>query len=376
MKKFLALLLSFVFIFSFSSCDSKPQEFGSNFMYLRINGTIAKIDVATATATPLCPDPICEHLGKDCPYSADSNNVITINNGEDVVFIKEFDGNSIVCKANLKSGEVKNMFETSGVINNFFVHGERLYFPNPFVEKDNENKLIQKSRLISAPISDLSNYSVLGDSITGLYTYLHTDESGFVWMTEASIVHSDFDFSNIKEYVIEGNEHVYGYGEKYLLFDTQEQALYTVTEGKKEKLPYSAHLIKIPDGAFVVEDSNETIGVIKRDDGTEYKVAKHFSDAVRYFDYESGSFTEVSGFEKFGYYNIEFDSTLNCRFGDYVLLSGDKFEIKDGIVTGGKPIYIVFNLKTGEWKRVVGLNAFQNEHYKVGFCDFDFKYDD
>ncbi|MBQ8896767.1 MAG: hypothetical protein IJY88_08260 [Clostridia bacterium] len=376
MKKFLSLLLSFVVIVTLSACNKKSAEIQSGYIYLRVDGIIAKIDVATAIATPLCPDPICKHIQTDCPYSSDSDTIISLDNNN-IIFIKNKDGYSIVCNADLINGEVDTMFQIPGVLNNVFRHGEYIYFPNCFASKDNNGNLVAKCRVISAPISNLSNYSVIGEEIdSGTLTYIQTDETGFIWMTDTAIIHSDFEFLNIKEYIQERNETIYGYGDNYLLFNTQEQALYSIIDGKKDKFPYSASVQSMPNGAFVIENVYEAIGSIQNSDGTENKIIKHHPDIIRYFDYDSGNLIEVGGFEKSGYYNLSFEYANNSLCGNYILLKGSKLDIRDGIVLAAKPIYLIFNIKTGEWKRVTGLNAFQSEFFVTDHYGFKYEYDD
>lgn len=143
MKKTILLLLVFILLFC-TSCKNadKPDESSSdddytdNYIYCKLGDVFYRFNVKTATATPVCPDPLCKHTDDNCPFYG----------VEDVCFSGKFiyylkgKTESIcdrLCRFNLENGEYKTLHKTdSGYILRMFIYNNYVYFNQTVFESD------------------------------------------------------------------------------------------------------------------------------------------------------------------------------------------------------------------------------------------------
>ena len=72
MKKFAALLVLLSVLMCAACTKETAQEpdvnYTDNYIYANMNGTFFRFCVDNATASPLCPDPLCGHNDEGCPF--------------------------------------------------------------------------------------------------------------------------------------------------------------------------------------------------------------------------------------------------------------------------------------------------------------------
>ena len=72
MKKFAALLVLLSVLMCAACTKETAREidvnYTDNFIYANMNGTFFRFCVDNATASPLCPDPLCGHNDEGCPF--------------------------------------------------------------------------------------------------------------------------------------------------------------------------------------------------------------------------------------------------------------------------------------------------------------------
>lgn len=72
MRKMTVFLVLFVTLTCAACTKEAPQEidvnYTDNFIYANMNGTFFRFCVDNATASPLCPDPLCGHNDEGCPF--------------------------------------------------------------------------------------------------------------------------------------------------------------------------------------------------------------------------------------------------------------------------------------------------------------------
>ena len=74
MKKYFALLTA-ILLTLLCSCTEwnvspspDSQQYTDNYLYTQIGGALHRISTVTASVTPVCPDPLCEHADASCPF--------------------------------------------------------------------------------------------------------------------------------------------------------------------------------------------------------------------------------------------------------------------------------------------------------------------
>lgn len=375
MKKLLSVLLLAFAVLALFSCDGSGS--GSSFLYLGLNNTMMKIDTETAVATPLCPDPLCKHYTEDCAfYTHDGVSPAVCGNGETIFFMRRnSNGDSVVCRDVLKTGVVERLFTVPGSAGGLFIRGETIYCTHSHTTADENGDITTRVGILSAPLNDPGSFLPLGEELEySTLSMISEEENGFLWMADGYILRSDMMFGNVCEYTDDQDETRYGSGETYLLHSKKADMTYIVSKNEKKELDYCGGIAKIDGGAFLFEMTEKLIGYYIDENEQIQNIYASTSDTIHYFDYANGTILEVSGFKDDDYYNVY--PLADSQIGRYILMEGMKFSVSNGIITAAKPIYLVFNTETMEWKRVTGLSSVKDPNRTNGFGIFDYEYDD
>ena len=120
MKRFLFLVLSVLIAFPFLSCGKDRidiEQYAKN--YIHINETVPlRVNVKTAVATPLCPDPLCSHDSDNCPFYQANSAWMPVM-GQYIYFLSgygyekehHYNYSTRLCRFDLISGKREVLFE-------------------------------------------------------------------------------------------------------------------------------------------------------------------------------------------------------------------------------------------------------------------------
>ena len=142
MKRLFLLLIVGAMLFALPSCGGQNNEpdgktYTDNYVYTMWKPsdtsahTLYRIDVLSATGTPVCPDPLCGHDTNECPFYG-INTVGSGIVGSSIYYLR----GSVpmkycrqVCRFDLESGKLAILYENSAAtIARLFVFDDYVYF--------------------------------------------------------------------------------------------------------------------------------------------------------------------------------------------------------------------------------------------------------
>ncbi len=150
MKRFFAFLLLITTLLSLFACRQNTvtgeiynDDYTDNYLYQKIDGVYCRINVDTGATSPLCPDPLCSHDNKDCPFYNMGGNPFFF--GRYVYFQSGYSGESwftghtALRRFDLSTGEYTDVYRTDGsyLNSNFHAAGDYIQF---CVETVKDNK--------------------------------------------------------------------------------------------------------------------------------------------------------------------------------------------------------------------------------------------
>ena len=119
MKKFSAILaLLFALMCAACTKDAVPEidvNYTDNYIYANMNGTFFRFNADNATASPLCPDPLCGHNDEHCPFFHMEGDPVF--RGQYIYYLSggsDYGGATRLCSFNLQTGRYKVMYTASG----------------------------------------------------------------------------------------------------------------------------------------------------------------------------------------------------------------------------------------------------------------------
>ncbi len=134
MRKMTVFLVLFVTLTCTACTKEAPQDidvnYTDNFIYANMNGTFFRFGVDNATASPLCPDPLCAHNDKSCPFFRMEG--APVFRGQYIYYLSggsELGGATRLSRFNLQTGRYEVMYSAkSGTLSGMNVAGEYVYF--------------------------------------------------------------------------------------------------------------------------------------------------------------------------------------------------------------------------------------------------------
>lgn len=142
MKRLFLLLIVGAMLFALPSCGGQNNEpdgktYTDNYVYTmwKLSDTSAhtlyRIDVLSATGTPVCPDPLCGHDTNECPFygintegsGIDGSGIYYLRGSVPMKYCRQ------VCRFDLESGKLAILYENSAAtIARLFVFDDYVYF--------------------------------------------------------------------------------------------------------------------------------------------------------------------------------------------------------------------------------------------------------
>lgn len=154
MKKSILLLLTVSMLFCFVSCKeseggigagegSQADEYVDNYIYTMIGSVLYRISPYSATAVPMCPDPLCFHDNASCPFYGVYNEKVETA-GKYMYYLKDDGGWGAyakkLCRFDMERGEFKVLYEPEeGSLLNWELNGSEIYFNLAYTDKDLKN---------------------------------------------------------------------------------------------------------------------------------------------------------------------------------------------------------------------------------------------
>ena len=163
MKKFVALLVLLSVLMCAACARETAQDldvnYTDNYIYANMNGTFFRFCVDNATASPLCPDPLCGHNDEGCPFFHMEGNPIF--RGQYIYYLSggsEYGGATRLCSFNLQTGRYKVMYTADGgTLSGMNAAGEDVYFNlNRFSEDGEVSFLLMKCNIKNNTVTSLT----------------------------------------------------------------------------------------------------------------------------------------------------------------------------------------------------------------------------
>ena len=145
MKKYFVLLTA-ILLTLLSSCTEgnvspspDSQQYTDNYLYTQIGGVLHRISTVTASVTPVCPDPLCEHADASCPFFGVENIRMA---GQYMYYLKGISmqgGYEKLCRFDMKSGKYEELYEAEDcTLNHFFANEDYVFFNCMYFDQDLE----------------------------------------------------------------------------------------------------------------------------------------------------------------------------------------------------------------------------------------------
>jgi len=116
-------------------CDGGPGEtadYSDRYLYAKINSVLYRINVDSASVSPVCPDPLCGHSDPDCPFF--DTEEITMS-GKYLYYLKN--SSRDLCRFDLISGKQSMLYTADGgSIKNLFVSADHAFFNIVRIDSD------------------------------------------------------------------------------------------------------------------------------------------------------------------------------------------------------------------------------------------------
>lgn len=134
MKKIFSLLLILFTLFCASCANEIASEtdvnYTDNYIYANMNGTFFRFNVDNATASPLCPDPLCGHNSISCPFF--NMDATPVFRGQYIYYLSGCSdvGNATrLCSFDLKTGRYEVLYKAgAGTLSGMNAAGDYAYF--------------------------------------------------------------------------------------------------------------------------------------------------------------------------------------------------------------------------------------------------------
>jgi len=200
----LFILITLIFM-SVSCSDGSDTDinYTDNCIYAELNGTFYRFNTENGTASPLCPDPLCKHNDKSCPFFCMEANPVFV--GQYVYYLAGADDPIDLCRFDLKSGKYEKLYEAkSGTLSGMNVCGDFAYFNQ---SRLNENGSVEFS-LMKYDINSKKAYTLTAEPQSVPQYLLEAVDGKLYWITAAGDHYStDPDYNN-------RNDGDVGYAEK------------------------------------------------------------------------------------------------------------------------------------------------------------------
>lgn len=151
MKRAFLIFTATLLLLCFASCgraeaDEPGLEEGyvDNYMYTTIGGVLHRISPYSASVVPVCPDPLCLHSDKSCPfYCVNEASLVTV--GKYLYYLKDGGGwgeyAKRLCRFDRESGKYEIVYEPGeGSLLNLKQNGNELYFDLAHTDKQLKNE--------------------------------------------------------------------------------------------------------------------------------------------------------------------------------------------------------------------------------------------
>lgn len=370
MKKSFLVFVLLLAVFLCISC-AKDQEtdinYTDNCIYAELNGILYRFNTENGTASPLCPDPLCKHNDKSCPFFCMEANPVFI--GQYVYYLAGAENPIDLCRFDLKSGKYEKLYETNyGALSGMNVCGDFAYF--------NQNRLKENGSveffLMKYDIKSKKAYTLTAEPQSVPQYLLAAVDGKLYWYTASGEHYStDSDYSN----KIEGD---IGYSEKL----TSENYAFIVEPTGEIK---GAEGSKLP--AFRVLRRDKATGEISTVIDEICSFPLIYGDSILYFKFQDtvpflGYLTDENTNERIAItdknggklyicdLNGENERLLcditgsGCAFtytvgvagksgtGDFIGIELNTYEENGEYIIQGKNALLVVNIKTGDSKIV------------------------
>lgn len=138
-----------ILVFMLSSCQQK-ETIKFDYIFAKFNQVLMKIDVHTGRATPLCSDPLCDHMNDNCPFYNAGMPIPTKNNNKvyftsNVTDYKTNTKNGFVKCYDLTTGEVEKCYETTNSLGSLFLSDKYLLFLETFYKDESKKAAEMKT---------------------------------------------------------------------------------------------------------------------------------------------------------------------------------------------------------------------------------------
>lgn len=374
MRKMTVFLVLFVTLTCAACTKEAPQEidvnYTDNFIYANMNGTFFRFCVDNATASPLCPDPLCGHNDEGCPFFHMEGTPVF--RGQYIYYLSggsEYGGATRLCSFNLQTGRYKVMYTADGgTLSGMNAAGEDVYFNlNRFSEDGEVSFLLMKCHIKNNTITSLTD-----DGLPVPQNLIAAHDGRLFWNTGAGEYYStDMAYQNR----IDGDR---GYAER---LSSGEYSFIVEPTGEVKGVPGS----KLPAFRLLRKSrmTGETITVIPE----MCSFPAIYQDSILYFRFQdmvpfigymkdglSGEQIAVTDKNGGKLYICDLDgkgerllcdiSDSGCTFtgavgvsgksgtGDYIGIELYTYDRDGEYVRRGKSALLLINIKTGENKIV------------------------
>ena len=110
--------------------QERDRNYTDNCIYANMNGTFYRFNTDNATASPLCPDPLCGHNDKSCPFFHIKG--APVFRGQYIYYLSggpDIGGATQLCSFDLKSGRYEVLYTaTGGTLSGMNEDGGYAYF--------------------------------------------------------------------------------------------------------------------------------------------------------------------------------------------------------------------------------------------------------
>lgn len=191
-----------VLVLTCVSCGSEQDgmDYKDDFLYTLWRGVLYRISTVSASVTPVCPDPLCNHSDEKCPFYDVSENGIRIV-GKYIYYLKDstrFEYMRKLCRFDIENGEFEVLYEPeNGTIADWLVTDDYIYFNLAYI-----NEKMQSSFDIYRYTIESGNLKTLTDEPLRDIQWPYAFKDGRVFwadhVTEA-VYSTDKDFQDRKD---------------------------------------------------------------------------------------------------------------------------------------------------------------------------------
>lgn len=396
MKKAIVVILLLAVCFCVSctpETDRSDENWSDGYIYFYRN-TLLRINVETATAVPVCPDPLCKHNDDTCPFYG-AGTLMEIA-GKYAVYIKSGDSGAwggkrtsgALCAFNFVTGKYKTLYEPDGnnILTNvggFLVYDGYVYF-NITVMKNNSMKQAfypARADIVSGKVKYLSDTPsdesfmiyAADDTSDGTRIYWgHYDDYYSTDTDGGNRIDGEHGYSELSKigsyyYNVEMN------GEVYKSQDGGSYPYYKMTRTDSETgevipvLDSVKQVLRIYGGKILYmkyDDEPTFLGSLRSTyediDGIKDDILKIYDDSAGkvYCCEPDGSGERLlCDFSGTKYYIHEISSAVQTgvsEIGDWIVTEVFTYipTKEEGFVTRGDNAILLLNMKTGEYKEV------------------------